>query len=200
MIKKILFALSGMLLLSAFTNPQSLGSPNLNELSTKSLSDLLPAEIYTITEPELDCLAKNIYHEARNDMMAGQFAVADVVLNRVHDKRYPNDICAVIYEGPVQESWRTKKTPDPNDAELVPIKNKCQFSWYCDGKTDIPWEGEKWHTAKKLAAWYFLNRERIPDITDGSTHYHGNYIKYPYWSRHYARTVSIDNHIFYRNY
>ena len=151
MLKKILFALSGMLLLSAFTNPQSLGSPNLNDLSSKSLSELLPDEIYTITEPELDCLAKNIYHEARNDMMAGQFAVADVVLNRVHDKRYPNDICSVIYEGPVYESWKTKKTPDPNDAVFHPIKNKCQFSWYCDGKPDVIDDEQSWKQAQAVA-------------------------------------------------
>ena len=196
MLKKILFALSGMLMLSAFTNPQSLGSPNLNDLSKKSLSELLPDEIYTITEPELDCLAKNIYHEARNDMMAGQFAVADVVLNRVHDKRYPNDICAVIYEGPVQESWRTKKTADPNDAELVPIKNKCQFSWYCDGRPDIINDEPSWKQAQAVA-YMLLSRNVMRGISEGATHYHATYVS-PKWAPTLYPIGRIGKHRFYK--
>ncbi len=196
MLRKILFALSGMLLLSAFTNPQSLGSPNLNELSNKSLSELLPAEIYTITEPELNCLAKNIYHEARNDMMAGQFAVADVVLNRVHDKRYPNDICSVIYEGPVQESWRTKKTPDPNDSKLVPVKNKCQFSWWCDGKSDQAHDGDAWRKAQEIA-YRIVQQRKYRGISEGSTHYHATYVS-PRWASELDQIGRIGSHIFYR--
>ena len=74
-------------------------------------------------------MALNIYHEARSDNLAGKFAVGDVVLNRVNDTRYPNNVCDVIYQGEHRPSWKDPKT-------LVPVRNRCQFSWYCDGKSD----------------------------------------------------------------
>ena len=65
----------------------------------------IQGEVFTENEePELYCLAINIYHEARADHIAGQYAVADVVLNRVQDTRYPNTICEVVKQGPVKES------------------------------------------------------------------------------------------------
>ena len=81
------------------------------------------------------CLALNVYHEAKNQPFEGQVAVAQVVLNRVKDERFPNTICEVVEQGPVYESWKTR-----NDPTLEPVywpeKNRCQFSWYCDGKSD----------------------------------------------------------------
>ena len=182
--KKIILMIIGVLLILT----ESVGIAQYEIVDKKKKVDKV-SKNYTFldAQKQIQCLALNIYFEAANQSTAGQLAVANVTYNRAKSKDFPNTFCDVVYE--------SKRDNNNN-----PIANKCQFSWYCDGKTDIPWEGEKWHTAKKLAAWYFLNRERIPDITDGSTHYHGNYIKYPYWSRHYARTVSIDNHIFYRNY
>ena len=63
-------------------------------------------------QPELYCMAMNIYFEARAEPLAGQYAVADVVLNRVQDTRYPDTICEVIKDGPIRESWKTRKDPD----------------------------------------------------------------------------------------
>ena len=64
----------------------------------------------TVIEPdELYCMTLNIYREANNQSVAGQIAVARVVLNRVQDRRYPAAVCDVIYEGPLTESWKTKK-------------------------------------------------------------------------------------------
>ena len=78
------------------------------------------------------CLAMNVYHEAKNQPFEGQVAVAQVVLNRVEDKRFPNTICEVVEQGPVYESWKTRND-DTLDPIYWPVKNRCQFSWYCDG-------------------------------------------------------------------
>ena len=89
-------------------------------------------------DPQAYCLAENIYFEARSDSVAGQAAVADVVINRMFDSRYPNTICKVVTEGPIRESWKTRQNPDLDDSERVyyPVRHRCQFSWYCDGKSD----------------------------------------------------------------
>ena len=73
---------------------------------------------------EVECLALNIYHEARNQPTAGKLAVAQVTLNRVKHDRFPNTICGVVYQGYYLNN--------------NPIKHKCQFSWWCDGKSDKP--------------------------------------------------------------
>ena len=75
------------------------------------------------------CMALNIYHEAKNQSMVGQIAVGLVTMNRVRDHRYPNSICEVVKQGPSRPSWK-----DPN--KRIPIRHKCQFSWFCDGKSD----------------------------------------------------------------
>ena len=87
------------------------------------------------------CLALNVYHEARGQGTAGLFGVTAVVLNRVNDSRFPNTICGVIYQGPTRESWKTRihKNLPTEDRIYYPIKHKCQFSWYCDGKDDTPY-------------------------------------------------------------
>ena len=77
------------------------------------------------------CLAKNMYYEARNQGTAGWMAVTAVVLNRVNDDRFPNTICEVVEQGPTRKSWK-----DPT--VKIPIKHRCQFSWYCDGLSDKP--------------------------------------------------------------
>ena len=67
----------------------------------------------------LVCLATAVYFEARGEPFVGQSAVAHVVLNRVEDTRFPNDICSVVKQGPTY-SWKTN----------FPIRNMCQFSYY----------------------------------------------------------------------
>ena len=82
------------------------------------------------------CLAMNVYHEAKNQPFEGQVAVAQVVINRVRDERFPNTICEVVEQGPTYESWKTRNDASLSEKERVywPVKNRCQFSWYCDGK------------------------------------------------------------------
>ena len=124
-----------------------------------------------IANREANCLALNVYYEARSDNLAGMYAVSDVVLNRVNDNRYPNTICDVIYEGPIKESWKTrgKKMPD-KDRIYNPVRNMCQFSWYCDGKDDIPDDETGWAVAQYVAgSILYANKHR--GLTEGATHY-----------------------------
>ena len=117
---------------------------------------------------------------------AGQLAVAQVTLNRVKSKHYPDSVCEVVYEG-------------PKTAKGFPKRDRCQFSWYCDGKGDEPKnKGKLWNTSHALAK-YVLKRQRdLIDITDGATHYYATYIDAPRWARQKRITTSIDQHIFFR--
>jgi len=164
------------------------------------IAETMIENIYTqkvdFDDRELQCLAMNIYHEARNDLIAGQFAVADVVLNRVADKRFPNTICEVVHEGPVRESWETAKTKDPNDARFIPIKHKCQFSWYCDGIDDKTNEKTPWLQAQAIAAM-MTTSNIFRGITDGATHYHAHYVR-PRWAKTKYPVGTIGLHKFYK--
>ncbi len=135
---------------------------------------------------ELECLAKNIYFEAAVESTAGKLAVAQVTLNRVNSKRFPSTICGVVYQGPTH-------------ADGFPKRDRCQFSWYCDGKHDNPNESPAWRESKRVAKYFMKHTAEhdFIDITDGATHYHANYIDPPRWANKRQRTVSIDTHIFY---
>ena len=119
------------------------------------------------------CMALNIYHESRSENLAGKFAVADVVVNRLNDRRYPNTICGVIYDAELKPSWK-----DPT--KEVPVRNRCQFSWYCDGKPDEPTEQDAWNESI-LVAHQLIFEGRMEGITEGATHYHTTYVE-PYWA------------------
>jgi len=143
-----------------------------------------------VTPSEVTCLADNIYFEARNQGLAGQLAVVNVVMNRVADSRYPDTICEVVKQGPTKLSWK-------GTGELIPIRNRCQFSWYCDGKSDIPKEEETYFFIHEFALNILFQAPPYLDITEGATHYHADYIL-PSWAVSKIRTVEIEDHIFYR--
>ena len=142
-----------------------------------------------ILETAFLCLALNTYHEAKNQSMIGQIATAQVVMNRVEDSRYPNTVCEVVKQGPSRPSWK-----DPN--KRIPVKHRCQFSWYCDGKSDVPRNKKAWKKAQDYAYLVLNNRIHI-DVTEGATHYHATYVK-PSWAKTKTRTTRIETHIFYR--
>ena len=146
-------------------------------------------EVEVVDDIQLTWLAKNVYFEARNQGVAGQLAVAMVTLNRVSDKRYPNTIREVVTQGLTRASWLS--------GEQVPIKNKCQFSWYCDGKVDTIADWKTFGKIKKLLLTYMKNRSTIIDITEGATHYHADYVM-PDWAATKTKTIEIADHIFYR--
>src|SRR5210317_1869058 len=91
---------------------------------------------------EINCLALNIYHESRGDSFAGQTAVSDVVMNRVSDDFYPDTVCEVVKQAVYIENWK---------GNVVPRRNMCQFSWYCDGSSDEPGDPISWEKSYSLA-------------------------------------------------
>tara|TARA_B100001093_G_C26299977_1_gene788942 strand:+ start:140 stop:541 length:402 start_codon:yes stop_codon:yes gene_type:complete len=130
-------------------------------------------------------MAVNLYHEAGNQSMIGQMAVGQVVLNRVADKRFPNTVCEVV-----KQAVTYKKSDKP-------IRWKCQFTWYCDGKKDEPdFDSRTWRLALDHAS-ILINKTILLDITEGATHYHATYVR-PAWAKTKTRTTRIDRHIFYR--
>ncbi len=143
--------------------------------------------IGNMLESAIMCLALNIYYEARSEPLAGQLAVAQVVLNRVYDDRFPDEICEVVHQGPTYKS-----NPD------LPIRNRCQFSWYCDGKSDNPTDNGAFEQAHFLASWLITTHpDNILDLSEGATHYHAVYVL-PEWASSKTFTVRIGNHMFYR--
>ena len=142
-----------------------------------------------ISQAEIECMAKNIYFEAAVESTAGQLAVAQVTLNRVKSSYYPNTVCEVVYEG---KHYTTSK------GEQFPVRDRCQFSWYCDGKGDeIKNKGKLWDSAHDLARYVLKRQNDLIDITDGATHYHATYIDAPRWAHQKRKHMTIDQHIFY---
>jgi len=139
----------------------------------------------TSLENEYHCLASNIYWESRNQSLNGKVAVGQVVLNRVDSTAYGDSICGVVKQ--------TKYYPS-GGINL----HDCQFSWYCDGKSDIPWEREKHIYEESFMLAVRLLENRPMDFTEGATHYHNNKVN-PYWADSLERVTRIDDHIFYRN-
>ena len=138
---------------------------------------------------DLHCLAMNVYHESRSENLAGKYAVADVVMNRVRDDRYPSDVCSVVYQAETKPSW---KDPDV----LIPKRNRCQFSWYCDGKNDDATDTDAWEESVYIA-YRMLHVGKFLGITEGATHYHTTYVN-PYWAPSLQQVGTIGSHIFYR--
>lgn len=167
-------------------------STALSVLCLGLLTFSVHASVVTLQEEHLiaeykeqhHCLALNLYHEARSDSKLGQKAVGWVTLNRVHDNRYPNTVCDVVYQSHY-------------DSNGNPIRNKCQFSWWCDGKDDTPKDELMWQEISVIAHNVMDDYGIKEDFTDGAIMYHASYVN-PYWTDSYERTVRIDTHIFYK--
>ena len=126
---------------------------------------------------EIECLALTIYFEARGEPRMGKLAVGHVVMNRVRDRRYPQWICDVVRQG---GEWP---------------RNRCQFTWWCDGRSDQPRERTAWQESKALARniyWGFSE-----DPTNGALWYHADYVA-PIWRKALGEGPTIGRHIFYR--
>ena len=148
---------------------------------------------------EITCLADNIYWEARNQTTRGMIAVANVTRNRVKSPHYPDTYCGVIKEGPMRESWKTRQNADLPNSERVffPKRYRCQFSWYCDGKSDvIPNQDQNIYELATAISFKIIHGD-FSDNTNGSTHYHADYVT-PDWATQMEKIVVIGNHIFYK--
>lgn len=121
------------------------------------------------------CLAQAIYFEARSEPINGQKAVAEVILNRVDHRRWPNSICGVVQQGAHR-------------------RHACQFSYYCDGVPERISNRAAWKTAVEIAKSSIASKSR--PLTKGATHYHANYVR-PRWARSMTATARFGSHIFY---
>lgn len=121
------------------------------------------------------CLALAMYFEARSEGVEGMRAVGSVVLNRVESDEFPSSPCAVVHQG----------------GETPP----CQFSWWCDGRSDAPKDEELWQEALELASR--MLKRRGADPTDGALFFHSSAIAVP-WRVERQRTVQILGHVYYR--
>ncbi len=145
---------------------------------------------YAEADPNsIRCLADNVYWEARNQSVKGMIAVAWVVRNRVKDDRFPDDYCKVIYEGPQRPSWK-----NPNI--LYPIRHKCQFSWYCDGKADDIPNSDQFIYDIAHAVAFKVYYGHLGDFSQGATHYHADYVR-PSWADTKTLDTVVGNHLFY---
>ena len=121
------------------------------------------------------CLTEALYFEARSETLEGQFAVGEVILNRVDSRKFPNSVCGVVTQG----------------AHRL---NACQFSYNCDGKAEHFSEARAYARSGKLAKLLLDGRARV--LTAGATYYHASSVN-PRWSRSFTKTAQIGRHIFY---
>ena len=118
-------------------------------------------EIFLEKQKQIECLATNIYHEARSESTIGKIAVAWVTVNRVNTERYPDTVCGVVYDAVL-------------DSKGNPKRHQCQFSWYCDGKSDDIKNKDAWYEAVQIATLVYYSKRFDP--TEGAIMYHATYV------------------------
>ncbi|MCF6328934.1 MAG: cell wall hydrolase [Henriciella sp.] len=151
------------------------------ERDRAALSGLNTLEIGAMSRAEdmvkqTKCLSQAVYYEARSERTSGQLAVAEVIMNRVRDHRYPNSICGVVYQGATRTTG-------------------CQFTFTCDGALNKRPRGKLWDAAQTVAEHVVMGLNESK--TSGATHYHATYVN-PVWNSGLVRTRQIGTHIFYR--
>jgi spore germination cell wall hydrolase CwlJ-like protein len=181
-------AIAGALALSACAGQQTRAIPTATGESSAQLQSKPPqiASLYTglpkpaepkpieLSDADFNCLVEAIYFEAGAEDPIGQRAVAHVILHRVKSERFPDSVCAVVH--------------DTN-------KRGCQFSYWCDGKSDATHDDERWAKSKQAATDVLSGA--YPDVTKGALFYHAYFVR-PRWSKKMMRTATIGGHIFYR--
>jgi hypothetical protein len=162
--------------------PEALGvTPDLRQaagtpmpLAPEYSRDWIAARPVAAGDADWSCLAKAIYFEARGESIRGQFAVAEVILNRVDSPLYPRTVCRVVHQGG---------------------GGGCQFSFTCDGRKDRIRDREAFAIAGKIARVMLDGAPRA--LTDGATHFHTRNVR-PGWAHRMPRTAAIGAHLFYR--
>ena len=131
-----------------------------------------------LRQKQLNCLASNIYHEAKGEPFEGKVAVAQVTINRAESVDFPNDICQVVYQ-----------------KNIVYQKVLCQFSWYCDGVSlKKPLNGPAYTESMEVAKKVLLEGFRLPSVND-ALYFHADYIN-PGWKK--EKVAKVGRHIFYK--
>jgi hypothetical protein len=155
--------------------------PNLNAPLRDYFMHFESQWLLSLSEPEIIddeflCLREAIYHEARGEDVVGQFAVAEVILNRVASGRYPDTICEVVYQN-------------------VHRRNACQFSYACNGRSVFLRDVRATAIAGRIAQLAVSGFDS--QLTGGATHYHATSV-FPHWATAMERTARYGAHIFYR--
>jgi spore germination cell wall hydrolase CwlJ-like protein len=134
-----------------------------------------------LAEGEKLCLAQAIYHEARGESREGQLAVANVIINRAMSKKYPSTICGVVFQNADRGRY------------------KCQFTFACDGRSDMGRERTAWNRSVKMAedAFYEYQRGETPGVVPSSVMFYHTTAVAPRWSNKFKRVAAIGAHIFY---
>lgn len=122
------------------------------------------------------CLAEALYFEARGETVKGQFAVAEVIYNRVKSEKFPNSLCGVIHQGTGR-------------------KYQCQFTYTCDGNSDRITEQGAYARVGKVARAIIDGAGG--ELTGGATYYHSSSVR-PRWAKVFNETARIGVHTFYR--
>jgi spore germination cell wall hydrolase CwlJ-like protein len=149
--------------------------PSRSEIITKTEAQAVDPVGEESIDDAITCLSRTIYWEAKNEGATGMEAIASVVMNRLGHKGFPNTICGVVKQGHEQGA--------------------CQFSWWCDGRSDDAEEDKHYAIAKEIAR-KALNRQ-LPDRTGGAMYFRQRKAT-PGWSAEYIKTVEIGEHLFYK--
>lgn len=158
----------------------------LNRTSFFSLLDIFGGNekkepLLEYSDKDVDCLATNIYFEARGETTEGKEAVAYVTINRVLSGYYPDSVCKVVYQAKYNKHGK-------------PLRNQCQFSWYCDGRPDKIKDYEIYEECKEVALDVLNNN--CEDKTKGAINYHSISV-WPKWANKEYKTALIGAHVFY---
>ncbi len=154
--------------------------PKLRDKTTKDATVIRYSEDWLSQQPAPDgdaswqCLSQAVYFEARGESIKGQFAVAEVVLNRVDSGLFAGSVCGVVNQR---------------------AGGACQFSYVCDGRTDTMRDARSREIAERIA--YAMLNGAPRTLTEGATYFHTNGVR-PGWSRRFERTAAIGDHFFYR--
>ena len=130
---------------------------------------------------DLFCMAEAIYFESRGEPDIGQLAVRITIRNRFNSRRYPDNICKVVRQGRYFRG--------------LPLRDQCQFSYFCDGKLETISDLKAWNKALGLAALVLSARLEIAGL-ENVTHYHSIKIQ-PDWSRKMYYKTTVGRHLFY---
>lgn len=158
--------------------------PELNDdvVKTYVKRDFVPTtKKVKLADSERECLAQAIYHEARGETEAGQWAVANIIINRAFSKKYPSTLCGVVYQNADKGRY------------------KCQFTFACDGRSDVARDRASWRRSLQIAdaAFYEFQRGDRPDVLPANALFYHTRQVAPSWSRTFKRVAAIGSHIFY---
>jgi Cell Wall Hydrolase len=134
-----------------------------------------------LSKEEQLCLAQAIYHEARGESEAGQWAVANVIINRAFSKKFPSSLCGVVFQNADKGRF------------------KCQFTFACDGRSDMGTEKGAWKRASKMALVAYREfqiGDRPGVIPNSALYYHTTAVT-PSWSNKFHQVAAIGSHLFY---